>query len=98
MMMKDKSQLYGNYVIRKCSPYASPQEKMEIVKWGIDRLCKKMQSWDIIPDFDTMQFIVHEDDRKARDLDWYTSEKEKQNENVVHIMTVAIKYNGLERK
>ena len=93
---EDGERLYGHYVTRKCDKDDGPREKMEIVKWGIDRLIKEMGAWNIIPNYDTLQFIVHEGEQSKRYLDWYADEKGKQIEETDHVMSVAIKFRGRE--
>lgn len=90
--------LYGTYVTITCKHDAGPDEKMQAVKIGIDMIIRKMQAWDIIPDFDTMEFIIHETVHSQKALDWYISEKGQQIDDEVEVITVGIKYNGKERE
>lgn len=84
--------LYGTYVMIPCKHDAGPEEKMQAVKKGIDRIIAKMQAWEIIPDFDTMEFIIHETVHSQKALDWYVSEKGQQIDDAEEVITVGIKY------
>lgn len=90
--------LYGTYVMIPCKHDAGPDEKMKAVKIGIDMIIRKMKAWDIIPDFDTMEFIIHETVHSQKALDWYISEKGQQIDDAEKVITVGIKYNGKERE
>jgi hypothetical protein len=58
--MKQKRKLYGMIVERLCGPDTTPGEKAELIQDGIKSLIEKMTKCEIVPDFNTIQFIVHE--------------------------------------
>lgn len=90
----EKEKLYGTYVMIPCSHSARPDEKLEAIRKGLDRLLKKMAVWDIQPDFDTMLFIIHEGFHSNKSLDWYCKEKGEQIDDTKEVITVGIKFNG----
>ena len=96
-MVDSEKRLYGTYTTVKCSPSAHVQEKMDIVKSLVNRLCTEMLSWEVIPDFDTMQFIVREGEN-SQECNWYADEKDTKDEKIDHVLAVAIKFEGKLRK
>ena len=80
---------YGSYVIIHCKHDAGYDEKMNAIQAGIDVLIKKHKELNIEPDFDTLQFIVHEYDYCKND--WYEDEKGKI-DDIEEVITVGIKY------
>ena len=82
---------YGSYVIIPCKHDAGYDKKMKTIQAGIDELIKKHKELNIEPDFDTLQFIVHEYDYCKKSLDWYADEK-GEIDDIEEVITVGIKY------
>ena len=84
--------LCGTYTMIPCKHDASPEEKFEAVRKGIERLIKEHHGFVFIPDFDTMKFIVHETIHSKKGLDWYCNEKGQQIDDEEEVISVGIKY------
>lgn len=83
--------LYGTYTFKKCDPNATTYEKYKIMSECMERLLKKSVPDRIIPDFDTMEFIVHEGFADP-DLSWYDEHVKPE-----YRISVGIKYEGEEK-
>ena len=87
-----RPKMYGTYAILPVERDDSKEKKIEMLKLGLQKLVDEMAGWDICPNFNTIQFIIHEG-WQSTNKSWYEGEEgEPEQGPQVYAMTVGVKF------
>ena len=89
---EDRPKTYGTYTILPVKSDDSKEKKIEMLKLGLQKMVDTVAEWDVCPNFNTMQFIIHEG-LHFNNKSWYEGEEgEPEQEAPFFAMTVGVKF------
>ncbi len=94
-MESERQPRFGHYVMFPCARTAGREEKLQAVETCLLRILKELRAPCPVPDFNTMEFIVHEGTHSEKSLNWYSDDTP---DDAQEVMCVAVKFFGKERK